>query len=242
MTAGRFLPLLLGATLVASADFAQTHTQLLEKGIFLEDTAGDVDSAVRVYREIVSSRQAPSDVVALAQWRLAETLRRSQRAQAVPPPAGAPQTGCCGMFSGNYDPFQQITVVGIVRAMQWVNPQSILVVDGVDGNAWAFTLASPNAMVRGGLSKNTVRPGDQVMITGFLATGAGDNCPSSLPTACSKIIVPVGLGPARAPGGSGSDAPRTSELLHASAATITSDTGVTLFDRVTVEGAVAAQR
>ena len=145
------------------------------------------------------------------------------------------------MFSGNYDPSQQITVVGIVRAMQWVNPQSLLVVDGVDGNAWGFTLAAPNAMVRGGLTKNTVRPGDQVMITGFLATGAGDNCPSGLPTACTKIIVPVGLGPARAPGGSASDAARTSELLHASAATITTDTGVTIFDRATVDRAVASQ-
>jgi hypothetical protein len=221
MTVRRFFPLILGCcALMAATGYAQTHAQLLEKAIFSEETAGDLDGAVRLYRQILASHQVPRDVAALAESRLAGTLRRTQRPQVAPAAAQQPELGCCGMFSGNYDPTQQITVVGIVRGMQWINPQAILMVDGSDGNRWGFTLPPPNSLIRGGLNKDSFKLGDQLLVTGFLATGTGDNCPAtgSL-TACAKLLLPRPDGQL--------------ELVHASASKVTSDTGTVIFDRST---------
>jgi uncharacterized protein DUF6152 len=227
MTTKRLI--LLGLTLALGArpivGFAQTQTHLLEKGIFTEDTLGDLDGAIQIYRQVLAAHSVPRSIEAQAQLRLSESLRKKGAAPQASQAAAAqqPQTpdpnACCGMFSGNYDANRPVSLVGTVTAVQWVNPQSVVFVDAADGNKWAFTIAAPNQMFRGGLTKDSFKLGEQVRVNAFLATGAGTNCPAQLPTACSTL-----------PNGA----------LHASARTITTPDGRNLFDRQAMEKAAAA--
>ena len=118
---------------------------------------------------------------------------------------------CCGLFSGNYDPSRTVTVSGTVVAVQWLNPQSIVFVNGTDGNTWGFTMASPNTMIRAGMNKNSLRPGDQVLVNGYPAKGTAEACPGPLPNSCEKF---------------------DQGALHASATTIVGDDGRVIFDRL----------
>ncbi len=54
--------------------FAQTASELLQKGIYTQETAGDLDGAVSIYRQIVKSGNTPRDIAAQAQYRLAQSL------------------------------------------------------------------------------------------------------------------------------------------------------------------------
>jgi tetratricopeptide (TPR) repeat protein len=49
---------------------AEAPSAQLEKGIFQEETAGDLDAAVKVYKQIVDSAAAQRHAVAEAQYRL----------------------------------------------------------------------------------------------------------------------------------------------------------------------------
>jgi len=220
---------LLGLTLALGArpmvGLAQTQTHLLEKGIFTEDTLGDLDGAIQIYRQVLAAHSVPRGIEAQAQLRLADSLRKKGQAPQASPAAAAQQqqppdpNACCGMFSGNYDVNRPVSLVGTVTAVQWMNPQSVIYIDAVDGNKWAFTIAAPNQMIRGGLAKDSFTLGEQVRVNAFLATGAGTTCPAQLPTACSTL-----------PNGA----------LHASARSITSSDGRNLFDRQAMEKAAAA--
>lgn len=58
---------------VAAADSASSIAEQLAKGVYAQDTAGDFDEAVRIYRQVlVSLPQRPQ--AAQAQYRLAQTL------------------------------------------------------------------------------------------------------------------------------------------------------------------------
>src|ERR1022692_4852788 len=46
----------------------------MQKGIYTQETAGDLDGAIAIYRQIVSSGNSPRDLAAQAQYRLAQTL------------------------------------------------------------------------------------------------------------------------------------------------------------------------
>lgn len=53
---------------------AQTAAELLQKGIYDQETAGDLDAAISIYHQIVNSGSSPRDVAAQAQYRLAQSL------------------------------------------------------------------------------------------------------------------------------------------------------------------------
>jgi hypothetical protein len=48
--------------------------ELLQKGIYTQETAGDVDAALQIYRQVTASAPAQSSVAAEAQFRIAEAL------------------------------------------------------------------------------------------------------------------------------------------------------------------------
>jgi hypothetical protein len=54
--------------------FAQTSTQLLQRGIYLQETAGDLDGAIQVYRQIAASTSNQPAIAAQAQFRLTQSL------------------------------------------------------------------------------------------------------------------------------------------------------------------------
>lgn len=66
-----------GALAVAVLTFrvaAQSAAELLEKGIYTQETVGDLDRAIEIYHQIVSSAPAARAFAALAQYRLAQCL------------------------------------------------------------------------------------------------------------------------------------------------------------------------
>jgi hypothetical protein len=232
----------LAVSLVAGSSFAQTAAELLERGIYRQDTVGDLDGAIRIYRQIVHPGVA-RDVAAHAQLRLAESLlkkgdvasaeqefarltreysdfqalvgRFAARPAARPVLAQQTNDGCCGLFSGYYDELRPVTVSGKVSRMMWVNPQSAITVEGFDGNKWSFSLPAPNMLIRLGLSKDSVKLGEEVLVTGYLAKAGGGQCPSQMPNQGCETF----------PDGS----------LHASAQTIMLTDGRVLFDRRTAD-------
>jgi len=66
-----FLPA--AALLLAAPGFAQTATELLQSGIYDQETTGNLDEAISIYRQIVNSA-GHSELAAQAQYRLAETF------------------------------------------------------------------------------------------------------------------------------------------------------------------------
>src|SRR5215471_15385613 len=63
------------AALVAAIPcFGQTAAELLQKGIYAQETEGNLDNAILTYRQIVNSAPSQRDVAAQAQYRLAQAL------------------------------------------------------------------------------------------------------------------------------------------------------------------------
>src|SRR5256885_17179162 len=58
----------------AAPGVAQTTAELLQKGIFAQETEGNLDNAIMIYRQIVNSAPSQRDLAAQAQYRLAQSL------------------------------------------------------------------------------------------------------------------------------------------------------------------------
>ena len=69
-----------------------------------------------------------------------------------------------------YDLQRRITVKGTVARFDFTNPHALLFFDvkDVKGTAvsWVGETGSPNMMRRGGWNRNTLKPGDQVTVSG----------------------------------------------------------------------------
>ncbi len=63
---------------------AQTASELLQKGIYLQETVGDLDSAIKAYRQVVQMSKESRDSAAQAQFRLGLCLlKKDQQAEAA---------------------------------------------------------------------------------------------------------------------------------------------------------------
>lgn len=63
---------------------AQSVPELLEKGIYTQETAGNLDAAIEIYRQILSSPPADRTYSAQAQYRLAQCLlQKGKQAEAA---------------------------------------------------------------------------------------------------------------------------------------------------------------
>lgn len=69
------------ALLVPCAVAEDTVAQLLEKGIYLEETAGDLENAAKVYGQIVAKDKAEAGVVAQAYFRLGTCQLKQNNAE-----------------------------------------------------------------------------------------------------------------------------------------------------------------
>ena len=219
----------------ATAAAAQTHAELLEKAIFTDETAGDLPGAIRIYERLLSTPGVSREIATRAQARLTEGKRRrdnavvalatvhSTNAIELAGQTATSQTpqGCCGMFSGNYDPARPVTVRGKIAQVAWSNPQTFIVVEGSDGNRWGFTLPPPNALFLRGFNKDTFRLGEELLVGGFIAKGETASCPAALPNACATL---------------------QNGALHASASIITAGDGKVLFDWATFGAAPAVSK
>lgn len=64
-----------------------------------------------------------------------------------------------------FDKSKRLTVTGTVRTFQWSNPHAYLWIF-VDQDIYAFEFGGgPNALVRNGWTKDTLKPGDKITVT-----------------------------------------------------------------------------
>jgi len=54
----------LAASLIAASAAAQTAAELMQRGIYTQETAGDADGAIQIYRQVIGSAGFPE------RWRL----------------------------------------------------------------------------------------------------------------------------------------------------------------------------
>jgi hypothetical protein len=76
-------------------------------------------------------------------------------------------------FAAEYDSAKTISVKGVVQKVAWVNPHAYVWVDVKDDSGkvvtYAFESLSHNALARSGWTRNSLKPGDEVTVDGYLA-------------------------------------------------------------------------
>jgi hypothetical protein len=76
-------------------------------------------------------------------------------------------------FAAEYDSAKPVTLKGTVTKMEWMNPHARFYVDVKDDAGtvanWELELGSPNGLMRRGWTRNSLKPGDSVIIEGYLA-------------------------------------------------------------------------
>ncbi|HSR06590.1 MAG TPA: DUF6152 family protein [Bryobacteraceae bacterium] len=76
-------------------------------------------------------------------------------------------------FQAEYDENKLVTVNGTVTKVAWINPHVMLNVDVRDDSGkvanWEMELASPNGLLRQGWKLDSLKPGDQVTVSGYAA-------------------------------------------------------------------------
>jgi hypothetical protein len=76
-------------------------------------------------------------------------------------------------FSAQYDPTKPVEMRGTVTKVEWTNPHARVYIDVPDDKGqianWNFEMASPNILVRNGWKQNTVKVGDRIKVSGYLA-------------------------------------------------------------------------
>jgi hypothetical protein len=94
-------------------------------------------------------------------------------------------------FAAEYDSTKPVTLTGVVSKFLWVNPHSRLYIDVKDETSgkvtnWEFEAGNPTNLQRNGWRRDTVKPGDVVIVKGYLAKDG-----ASL-AAASSISLPDG--------------------------------------------------
>jgi uncharacterized protein DUF6152 len=72
--------------------------------------------------------------------------------------------------AAEYDNSKTISVQGTVRQLQYLNPHALIFFNVKDDKGqtaeWTVELQSPNLLTRRGWSRSTLKPGDQIIVTG----------------------------------------------------------------------------
>jgi len=95
-------------------------------------------------------------------------------------------------FPAQYDINQSVELSGTVTEVQWTNPHIFIMVDVVDEETgetvnWILELGGPNALLRLGWKRDSLKPDDRVMFEGNLARNG-----SSLVNASTIIMEEIG--------------------------------------------------
>ena len=79
-------------------------------------------------------------------------------------------------FAAEFDRNKPITLTGTVTKVEWANPHARFFIDVKDENGkvnnWDLELASPNGLMRRGWTRNSLKVGDVVTVTGWAAKNA----------------------------------------------------------------------
>jgi hypothetical protein len=75
--------------------------------------------------------------------------------------------------AAEFDSKQKIDLSGVVTKVEWTNPHAHFYIDVKDASVnvsnWNLELASPNVLIRNGWTRNAIKPGDMVGVTGIRA-------------------------------------------------------------------------
>ena len=88
--------------------------------------------------------------------------------------AAAPRLVAHHSFSAEFDASKPFKLTGQVTKVEWMNPHTFFYVDVKDDQSgkvvnWAMEMGSPNALMRAGWTRNTLKAGDLVTVEGSLA-------------------------------------------------------------------------
>lgn len=76
-------------------------------------------------------------------------------------------------FAAEYDDAKPLTITGTVVKWELINPHGWITIDAKDdqGKAtrWMVETGNPNALIRAGWRKDSMKPGDQVIVQAFQA-------------------------------------------------------------------------
>ncbi len=76
-------------------------------------------------------------------------------------------------FAAEFDADSPIELTGIVTSVKWTNPHTFFYIDVEneqgDWENWALELGSPNGLMRRGWTRNSLKIGDTVTVTGSRA-------------------------------------------------------------------------
>jgi len=76
-------------------------------------------------------------------------------------------------FSSEYDANKAVTLKGVVTKVEWLNPHAWFYMDVKDQSGivqhWQCESGPPNILVRNGWRKDSLKPGDEITVTGFQA-------------------------------------------------------------------------
>ena len=78
MTKQYFVSAVIAVLLLAAPANAQSAADLLQKGIHAQETVGDVDSAIQIFRQVAASPAANKVLAAQAQYQLVVCITRVQ--------------------------------------------------------------------------------------------------------------------------------------------------------------------
>ena len=68
-------------------------------------------------------------------------------------------------IAGVYDSSRQVMIEGVVAEFHFVNPHPFVVVD-VNNERWKLEMDNLSELVEVGMTKETLKPGDRVVVTG----------------------------------------------------------------------------
>lgn len=76
-------------------------------------------------------------------------------------------------FAAEYDLNKPLTMTGTVTKVEWLNPHARIYLDVKDEagkvSNWEFELGAPNALIRKGWTRTSIKPGDVLTIDGYHA-------------------------------------------------------------------------
>jgi hypothetical protein len=82
-------------------------------------------------------------------------------------------------FAAEFDAKKPFVLTGTVTKLEWANPHTWFYVDIKDDNGkvtnWGFEMGGPNALMRAGWTRNSMKPGDVVTVEGSRARDGSNN-------------------------------------------------------------------
>ncbi len=99
-------------------------------------------------------------------------------------------------FPAQYDINQPVNLAGTVTEVQWTNPHIFIMMDVTDADSgetinWTLELGGPNALLRLGWTRDSLKIGDHITVDGSLARDGSPlvNATSIIQTATGRKML-----------------------------------------------------